>query len=175
MLIIQDAKIEDIPDIREIGKRSLWDTFRDIMSDSLIRTALSQWWSRSYLEMTILSTNHITLVAKLDEQIVGYIECEVLEKAKAHALGLGEAESYQAVLWKVFVLLSNRGKGIGTSLINRVIQMLPDNIKNLFVEYVQENERARKFYESNGFLIHHIERPETADGVTHVWMSRQLR
>jgi len=52
----------------------------------------------------------------------------------------------------IYVIPEYRKKGIATMLLNKMIDNLDkDNIKNISLEVKDNNEKAIKFYEKNGF------------------------
>ena len=57
----------------------------------------------------------------------------------------------EAGLKELYVHPDHWGRGIGTRLLERGLEVLPGDAERLRLETLSENERARRFYEARGF------------------------
>lgn len=57
----------------------------------------------------------------------------------------------EAGLKELYVHPDHWGRGIGTRLLERGIEVLPGDARRLRLETLTDNERARRFYEARGF------------------------
>lgn len=96
------------------------------------------FWIPEILKSELLSENKKYIVAKLNNQIIGF--AGVL-------LGLDEAEIMNIVTKKEM-----RKKGVGTLLLEKIIQIARDQkLEKIFLEVNENNIQAIKLYEKFGF------------------------
>lgn len=86
-----------------------------------------------------------TAVAELDGVVVGI----------AHAgRNVDEDASRERQLWLIYVLASAQGHGVGQALLDEVLGAEPASLWVL-----DDNPRARAFYERNGFRVDGVRKP----------------
>ncbi|QKF94607.1 acetyltransferase GNAT [Fadolivirus algeromassiliense] len=89
--------------------------------------------------LVTLSLQYIVLVAEENNKLIGYIIGQINPKEENyHIMSIG-------------IDLDYRNKGIGTMLINNVIELLKSQLNNITLYVHTENINAVKFYEKNGF------------------------
>ncbi len=98
------------------------------------------FWSPSILESELRGENKMYLVAKQkDQQIVGFAGMMFLDKTME--------------IMNLVTKKQNRGNGIGTLLLNKIIEIAENkNIKEIMLEVKESNLVARKLYEKAGFF-----------------------
>ncbi|QLD88567.1 GNAT family N-acetyltransferase [Natronomonas salina] len=87
----------------------------------------------------------VFLVAESDGTVVGYADFRWGEQTKAF---VGDDD---AGLKAIYVHPERWGEGVGTALLERGLDELPDDIRWLRLETLAENEAAKRFYEARGF------------------------
>lgn len=96
------------------------------------------FWSPNLLKSELMSENRIYLVAKENEEIVGFA---------GGMLNFPEMEIMNIVTKK-----TERRKGIGKILLEKLIKIANDRqVETIFLEVNEKNESARKLYEKVGF------------------------
>lgn len=85
------------------------------------------------------------LVAEEDGTVRGYAYFRWGEGTKPF---VGDDE---AGLKELYVHPDHWGRGVGTRLLERGLEVLPGDVERLRLETLSENERARRFYEARGF------------------------
>lgn len=96
------------------------------------------FWSPNLLKSELMSENRIYLVAKENEEIVGFA---------GGMLNFPEMEIMNIVIKK-----TERRKGIGKILLEKLIEIANDRqVETIFLEVNEKNESARKLYEKVGF------------------------
>ncbi|MFJ3387420.1 MULTISPECIES: GNAT family N-acetyltransferase [unclassified Lysinibacillus] len=125
----------DIISVQEIAKKSWHQTYKGIIpieiQDCFLQAAYSSDQLLSRLEKSLF------LVAILEESIVGF--------ANFSNVVDGEAE-----LYSIYLLPETQGKGIGTTLLQEGIKMLPD-LTSLLVCVEKENTKGMNYYQAKGF------------------------
>jgi ribosomal protein S18 acetylase RimI-like enzyme len=91
-------------------------------------------------------------VAKIEDEIVGYITINIKEKNNPSM-----RYRKQLQIEAICVDEENRGKGIGTELLEYARKFAKeDNCTDLYLTVNKENEKAIKFYEEFGFKVKSI-------------------
>jgi ribosomal-protein-alanine acetyltransferase len=132
-----------------IRKASLKD-FNEIYNIEIV-SFKEESFSRSLIKELLLNFPDFFLVAEFEGKVVGYISA-VLEKDCCH-------------IYSLAVLPDFRGKGIGSSLLNELLNKLKEiNIKKVFLEVKTNNMVAIKLYEKFNFKIKEVKRKYYPDG-----------
>lgn len=91
-------------------------------------------------------------VAKIEDEIVGYITINIKEKNNSSM-----RHRKQLQIEAICVDEKNRGKGIGTELLKYVKKFgKENNCTDLYLTVNKENEKAIKVYEKFGFKVKNI-------------------
>lgn len=77
-------------------------------------------------------------VAEVDNGIVGFVNFSYVR------------EKGQAELSALYLVPKHQGQGIGTSLLQKGIETLP-NVKEIYIDVEAENTNGKVFYETKGF------------------------
>lgn len=105
---------------------------------------------RKVIEQRMASDNSIFFVAEVNGKIVGHVSCGGgVVSATYHTTGLG-----------ITILKEWRGKGIGTALMQHIVDWARANpvIKRVELEVFTTNPRAAKLYERFGFEAEGVKR-----------------
>lgn len=96
-------------------------------------------WAKEELVREIVNPHALNLVAVLDEEVIGYVQCWfTLEDADI--INIAVKKTYQ-------------GLGIGKCILNELIEQLKSRgIQNIFLEVRVSNIPAQKLYKSFGFI-----------------------
>ena len=119
----------------EISQMDLND-FLEIKND--LTTQFDDFWNESTLENELNLANSLYLVAKINNEIVGFAGIKTV---------LDEADIMNIVTKK-----SRRNLGIATELLEKLIYIAKEkNIKQLTLEVSEQNSPAIHLYEKLGF------------------------
>lgn len=61
---------------------------------------------------------------------------------------------HRGFLWGIYTIEEERGKGIGSDIMDHVIEHARDHVIQLHLTCITENERAAMFYQKHGFEIY---------------------
>ena len=144
--IIQ-ADITNTAIIATIGKKSFRSTFEHLFGS---REELTEYLEFTYnpvkLAKSIRKENNIYLLAFVEGKPVGFA------KLKSHSLNDLIASPVQMELQKIYVLPEYQETGVGTALINEVINIARDEVPDsVWLDTYVSNEKAIHFYERFGF------------------------
>lgn len=146
-LSIMRADASHAAAITTIGKKSFRNAFEPLFHS---REELFEYLEYTYdpvkLARSLRKENNIYLLAWHEGEAVGFV------KIKKHSLNELIESGAQMELQKIYVLPSYAGKGVGSALLNRTLQLAqeigPDFI---WLDTHISNKRAIRFYERNGF------------------------
>jgi ribosomal protein S18 acetylase RimI-like enzyme len=142
MTSIKRAAFSDLPVIHELAHRIWPDAYSEILSPEQLKYMLEQIYSLASLENQFLAWKHTFILILDNDTPVGFASFSPKEK---------NMKIYR--LHKIYVLPQQQGSGTGKLLLAHII----NSIKSLgatFLELnVNRNNKARLFYEKQGFTI----------------------
>ncbi len=140
MISYHKASPVDISDIKNLLYVTWIKTYSDIYSKKAIDTITSIWHSPQLLKKQIQNPAVTFLVAKENKRIIAM--CNAIYKEKGKILNIQ----------RLHVSPEYQGKGIGSSLLTRVIHRNKD-VLSVTLEVEKQNHNAIAFYKKNGFKI----------------------
>lgn len=146
-IIIEIPRLEDFKEVNKLAKQVHelhvnWRPDLYLSVDEVI--------SKEYFE-EIIQAKEI-FVAKIQDEIVGYITFNIKEK-KNPSMRYRKQLQVEAIC----VDEKNRGKGIGTKLLRKVKEFGKENdCTDIYLTVNKENENAIKVYEEFGFKVKSI-------------------
>lgn len=144
---IRRVNIQDIEKLKEIGKRTFYETFSADNSEENMTQYLETGFSTEKLESELTDSNSEFYFAELDGKVVGYLKVNMGQSQT-------ELKDKSAIeIERIYVLKEFHGKKVGQYLYDKAIELA----KNYDVDYVwlgvwERNPRAIRFYEKNGFV-----------------------
>jgi ribosomal protein S18 acetylase RimI-like enzyme len=158
MIEVRRAEVGEVEAVRRIGLTTWPVAYGGLASEEFITDGLAQWWSTEAVERGIRTG--ITLVAADGDDLVGMV-------------GVGREGDFW-VMWKLYVLPDQQGKGIGKALLDAAIKALPDGTTELLLDVLVTNESAIGFYRAQGF-VEATNTPDRDLGDDLVWMVIDLQ
>lgn len=139
---IRPAEPRDVPDIERIGERAWNVVYADVLEQSTIDAALSEWYSVDALRESIEISDVEYFVGERDGEVVGYTACGVNE------LGKGE-------LAAIYVDPDAWRDGIGSDLLEHVEASGRDaGWTEIQIRVIAGNDIACNFYEQHGYELY---------------------
>ncbi|MEV6108644.1 GNAT family N-acetyltransferase [Streptomyces sp. NPDC051940] len=135
-IVIREAVLSDTEAVRAVGLAAWPPTYTPLAGAEYVEKCLAVWWSSESTARGIAAGN--VLVAEDGDRIVGMA-------------GLGDKDGVP-VLWKLYVLPSHHGGGVGSALMTAVVDRVKSSgADRLRLEYMAGNDRAAAFYAARGF------------------------
>ncbi len=142
MISIRNAVLSDLPVVHNLA-RLIWPaSYRDILSPRQLEYMLEKIYSLSSLQNQLLNLQHNFILADDKEVPVGFASFSAKEKDKS---------TYR--LHKIYVMPQQQGTGTGKLLLNHIIVAAKSSGANSLELNVNRYNRARLFYEKQGFII----------------------
>ena len=139
MLSIRNASMADIPLIRELTFKVWPQTYSAIITKEQIDFMLEMMYSEASLTDQMNNGNQFIIINDTNEP-VGFAAYQEIEPSlfKLH---------------KIYILATQQGKGTGKFLINHIIHIIKQLGAVSLQLQVNRDNKARFFYEKNGFTI----------------------
>ena len=159
-VVVRLAVLEDAAAVAAVHHRSWVETYSELLpvshweTDTLERR--TERWRRE------LGSAVPVTVAEVDGRMVGIALAEAAGPVGTHA------PVRDRHLYMLYVLASHHGTGVGQTLLDAVLP--PGTPAQLWV--AEENPRARRFYERNGFLPDGARHVDEASGIPSVRLVR---
>ncbi len=141
MITLETAKqAEHFKAIQQIAHTTWPVTFGAILSPTQIQYMLEMMYSSEALEAQVINKGHIFILAKAEEQYLGFVSFE---------------HSYQGSnktkIHKIYILPDTQGKGIGKRLLDEVTLLAKNTQNTVLILNVNRDNSAIVFYEKMGF------------------------
>lgn len=144
---IRQAHIPDIEKLKEIGKRTFFETFASENSEENMTKYLENEFSTEKLTAELTDQNAEFYFAELDEKTIGYLKVNVGESQTE----IKDKNTLE--IERIYVLKEFHGKKVGQKLYDKAIELAKvKNIETVWLGVWEENPRAIRFYEKNGFV-----------------------
>jgi ribosomal protein S18 acetylase RimI-like enzyme len=132
MVQIEAARMDEIPQIRKLLKATWHDTYGHIFSPEDIEKITDTWQSPANLTRNIEDPDTYIAAAKEDGEMVGM----------ATAMKTKEGDIF---LVRLYIHPGHQKKGVGSQLLEAVIQHFPD-AKKITLEVETDNPKGCAFY-----------------------------
>ena len=156
-LEVRRATKGDVEAICEIG-RAAWPGTYAFAGREFVEHGLATWWSATAVERGLTTTT--TLVAESEGHVVG--------------MGNVDLRPDVPVIWKLYVHPDHQGKGVGSSLLNGLVDAVPRARTIVAIEYIEGNNRAAAVYARHGFIEVRREPADRPDWPRQVWAELSL-
>lgn len=140
-MIIASAGIQDISAIRFIAAQTWPVAYQSILSSEQLAYMLQKFYSDNALKEQLLTKGHqFFLISDAAKSKVGFAS-------------VSKEESGTFKLQKLYVLPAQQGNNLGKSLLDRAILYCTEQGGNKLILNVNRFNKARTFYEKQGFKI----------------------
>ncbi len=114
--------------------------------------------AREYFQKTIATDSPHILIAKLQDEIVGFITFEEKSTGSTGIESFASNVSNHVEIIDLFIDERSRGRKVGTHLMTKVQEHCQRvSLPNMKVEVAALNTGAQRFYEQLGFTHHQVE------------------
>lgn len=138
-ITIRSMTQADIHSVQQIARVSWNNTYEGIIPLNIQNQFLNSAYSELAMEKRLKET--VMLVAEYKGNTVGFLNL-------SHVNKMGQAE-----LIAIYIHPEYQGKGIGTALLQKGIDLFHPNIKEIMVNVEKENTIGLTFYKAKGFKV----------------------
>ncbi|PID15660.1 GNAT family N-acetyltransferase [Sporosarcina sp. P34] len=136
--LVREMVSEDIEKVQDIARESWHATYEGIIPRSIQDRFLDAAYATTMMN-TRLQTSKL-FVAEVDHKVMGFADFSTLD------------EDGKSELRAIYLYPDQQGKGMGSALIQKGIEVLKD-MREILVEVEKENIVGRNFYEAKGFEV----------------------
>lgn len=144
---IKKATLNDLDYLQKNGRQTFQETFSECNSQENMINYLEQGFSNEKLTAELNDNNSEFYFATLNNEVIGYLKIN---------FGSSQTElrdSKALEIERIYVSKEFHGKSIGQLLYDKAIQIAKlKNADYVWLGVWEENPRAIRFYEKNGFV-----------------------
>lgn len=145
-ITIERATLADIKKLQEIGRTTFSEAFAAVNSDKNMKEYLEKGFSEEKLTGELSNQDSQFYFALLDGKVIGYLKINI-GQAQTEKLNLDALEIERIYLLKAFY-----GQKVGQLLYQKAIDIAHEmQASYVWLGVWEENYRALRFYEKNGF------------------------
>lgn len=143
---IREVNLHDLEILAEIGKQTFSETFASANSESDMAAYLEKSFSMETLKSELMDPEALFYFVENAEQIIGYLK---LNTGQAQT----ELKQKNALeIERIYVLKEFQRQKVGQLLFEKAIEVAKKkNVEFLWLGVWEENPKAIRFYEKNGF------------------------
>jgi ribosomal protein S18 acetylase RimI-like enzyme len=157
-IVVRPAVGDDLSGVLSVGHRTWLATYEPLVGPEYVAMGLAKWWTTDVVAASIRKGR--TIVALEGDDVVG--------------VATFGPQDDDFVLWKLYVLPDHHGRGIGSRLLDAVVERAVEGGHDRIVlSHIEGNEGAARFYARHGFTETHRE-AGGSDMPVSVWMARPL-
>jgi ribosomal protein S18 acetylase RimI-like enzyme len=144
---IERVTLNDIKGLQDIGRKTFYETFSQGNDQENMKQYLEEGFSEAKLTSELNNEHSEFYFASLDDKIIGYLKLN---------FGNSQTElqdSSSLEIERIYVLSEYHGKKAGQVLYEKAIQVAEEkNVNYVWLGVWEENPRAIRFYQKNGFV-----------------------
>ena len=145
---IRKINIDDLEALRNLSIQTFMETFEEVNTEEDMQKYLDENLSIEKLKTELENVNSEFYFAENNGEILGYLKLN-FKDAQTEKL-----EENHFEIERIYVLKAFLGQKIGQILFDKAIEIGREkNLEYVWLGVWEENHRAKKFYEKNGFEI----------------------
>ena len=145
---IRKINIDDLETLRDLSIQTFKETFEEVNTEEDMQKYLLENLSIQKLKSELENPNSEFYFAENNDEILGYLKLN-FKDAQTEKL-----EENHFEIERIYVLKAFLGQKIGQILFDKAIEIGREkNLEYVWLGVWEENHRAIKFYEKNGFEI----------------------
>lgn len=157
MVLVRAATAADVDAIIAVGQAT-WPATYGFAGADYVEHGLATWWSPAAVTRGLATTT--TLVTEVGGEVVGVANVDLRPAVP--------------VIWRLYVLPSCQGAGVGGALLRGLIDAVPSDRRAISIEYADGNDRAAAVYARHGFVEVRREPAERPGWPEQIWAERPL-
>jgi ribosomal protein S18 acetylase RimI-like enzyme len=145
---IRKINIDDLEALRNLSIQTFMETFEEVNTEEDMQKYLDENLSIERLKTELENVNSEFYFAENNDEILGYLKLNFKDAQTE------KVEENHFEIERIYVLKRFLGQKIGQILFDKAIEIGREkNLEYVWLGVWEENHRAIKFYEKNGFEI----------------------
>ncbi len=147
-LHITRASVAELKRLQQIGRQTFSETFSSANTEADMAKYLTEKFSEDQLTKELCDANSEFYLAILKDEVVGYL------KVNFSASQTEMKDENAMEIERIYVLKEYHGKEVGQQLYQKALEIARKRrLSFIWLGVWEENPRAIRFYEKNGFTI----------------------
>lgn len=144
---VKQIGLEEIDQLQKIGKRTFIETFASENTEENMNEYLRNGFSLAKLKRELSKKESQFYFAEIRNEIIGYLKINTGQTQTE----IKDNDSLE--IERIYVLKEFHGKGVGQIIFNKALEIAKlKRVKYIWLGVWEENPRAIRFYEKNGFV-----------------------
>jgi ribosomal protein S18 acetylase RimI-like enzyme len=144
--IIKKCTLQDLESLRNISIETFYQTFADSNTAENMKAYLQSAYNEEKLYRELSNPNSSFFFVCVDERVAGYLKLNEF----AAQTDINDSDSLE--LERIYILRDFQGMGLGKDLLEHAISVANEGGKKyIWLGVWEHNERAKRFYQKNGF------------------------
>ena len=145
---IRKINIDDLETLRNLSIQTFKETFEEVNTEEDMQKYLDENLSIEKLKTELENPNSEFYFAENNDEILGYLKLNFKDAQTE------KVEENYFEIERIYVLKAFLGQKIGQILFDKAIEIGREkNLEYVWLGVWEENHRAIKFYEKNGFKV----------------------
>ncbi|WP_277111517.1 GNAT family N-acetyltransferase [Chryseobacterium taklimakanense] len=145
---IRKINTSDLENLQKISRQTFFETFSEVNSDEDMRKYLAENLSEKNLKAELENPDSEFYFAEENEEVLGYLKLN-FGNAQTEKQDLNAVE-----IERIYVLKEFLGQKVGQFLFEKALEVAREKkVDYIWLGVWEENHRALRFYEKNGFEI----------------------
>jgi ribosomal protein S18 acetylase RimI-like enzyme len=146
-VIFKKASVQDVETVKRISRETFYETFAKSNTEAAISKYMSENFSTEKITNELSNPNSFFYIAFIRDEPVGYLK---LNTGNAQTEKQGDPA---LEIERIYVKALYHGKHIGQLLYEKALEIAAKEQKSfVWLGVWEENARAIRFYEKNGFI-----------------------
>jgi ribosomal protein S18 acetylase RimI-like enzyme len=146
-IIIDKADLGDLQTLQQVGRETFFETFAQSNTEADMKQYLEENFSEEKVRAELTNPDSYFFIAREEGNPIGYLKTNV---------GQAQTELRDETgleIERIYVTSSHHGKKVGALLYEKALEVAQQMKKSyLWLGVWEENPRAIRFYEKNGFV-----------------------
>lgn len=146
-MVINKANLDDLSALQQLGRETFFETFARNNTEADMQKYLEESFSETKVRAELTNADSLFFIAREEKILIGYLKVNVGEAQTE--LQDGTALEIE----RIYVRSTHHGKRVGHLLYEKALEIAQlRNKAYIWLGVWEENFRAIRFYEKNGFV-----------------------
>ena len=144
--LIKKCTLQDLDNLRKISIETFYQTFADSNTAENMQAYLQSAYNEEKLYRELSNPNSSFFFVYVDERVAGYLKLNEFDAQT----DINDSDSLE--LERIYILRDFQGMGLGKDLLEHAISVANEGGKKyIWLGVWEHNEKAKRFYQKNGF------------------------
>ena len=144
--LIKKCTLQDLESLQKISIETFYQTFADSNTAENMQAYLQSAYNEEKLYRELSNPNSSFFFVYVDERVAGYLKLNEFDAQT----DINDSDSLE--LERIYILRDFQGMGLGKDLLEHAISVAIEHGKKyIWLGVWEHNERAKRFYQKNGF------------------------